>query len=186
MNNPAFWAQVLNQLHLQNVGSIADMAVAGGAIRDWLIGIPHRDIDVFVVLREGQEGHELQIPANWAHNPNRQRQQYPGQEILSVHDFILDQEHINLIVLRPGVFLERYITGFDTPLNRGAFKRFSGLTVSVETLTDMENKDIFIERPDIPRQVERAQDWLQRVSQVEQGWKIVNLPQPEPEVFDDF
>lgn len=177
MNNPVTWTNLLGTFQLTNTNTLETLAVSGGAVRDWLLGIPHNDIDIFAVLRQGQTTNEIRVPENWL-GGQRPQGEYDNAEIVGVFDYVVNRERVNVIVLRPGTFLEDYVRRFDCPLNKGIFKRITGLSVSQETLTDMERKEIFVEDPNNPQHVGRAQNFLQRVSRVEQGWRIINLPQP--------
>lgn len=171
MNGPRLWTNILNQIP-------GDRVIAGGCVRDWMLGVPEKDIDVFYnnvpgegdfVLRNGWRLAEDQVQQDENH-------EYVGiNGIRGIVDAIYQDHRVQLIRLNDDINLGRYITNFDISICKGSFRVFEGLLIPAPMARDLEEKQIFCEGQTNQTSV-RARRFLEKIGQYEQGWKVINDP----------
>lgn len=171
MNGPRLWTNILNQLPGSKV-------IAGGCVRDWMLGVPEKDIDVF--YSNAPEEFVLNNGDGWRLAPDQVQQdenrQHEGmQNILGIVDMFYQDHRVQLIRLNDDVNLSRYVHNFDITICKGSFRPFEGLLVPSAMASDLEEKQILCEGQTNQTSV-RARRFLEKISQYEQGWTVINDP----------
>lgn len=170
MNGPRLWTNILNQIPGNKV-------IAGGCIRDWMLGVPEKDIDVFY---NGTGTNDFVLDADWRLaedqvQPDENRQYEGMNQIIGISDLIYQDHRVQLIRLDDAVDLGTYITNFDISICKGNFRSFEGLMIPGPMARDLEAKHIFCEGQ-INQTSVRANRFLEKISQFEQGWRVINDP----------
>lgn len=155
--------------------------IAGGCIRDWMLGLEPKDIDVFVTVPENVE---IRLPTNRAGWQLDEANPMPGEmngvpgygglnSIVEIHNWLKGGQAVQIIRLRPDINLSEYVWTFDIDICTGRFDS-SGLTIPHGAMVDLEAKVIHTNSP-TQACFDRAERFLRKVSQVEQGWRITGV-----------
>lgn len=169
MNGPRLWTNILNQIP-------GDSVIAGGCVRDWMLGVPEKDIDVFYNNVPGEGDFVLQNGWRLAEEQVQQQHYDRGLNgIRGIVDAVYQDHRVQLIRLNDDVNLGQYITNFDISICKGNFRVFEGLLIPAPMARDLEEKKIFCEGQTNQTSV-RARWFLEKISQYEQGWEILNDP----------
>lgn len=174
MNGPKLWSNIIWSLPEQ-----AEVVIAGGCIRDWMLGVPEKDIDVFFKV----QGERVVLnPERWTADPNQiapeEMQAYQGMNnITSIANMRFEDHAVQLIRLTPETDLNTYVDNFDISICMGRYGlgQNRGLRIPPAMARDLENKVIFCEGQTNQTSV-RARRFLEKISQYEQGWVIENDP----------
>lgn len=171
MNGPKFWSEIRSAIITAGNWRGQPM-IAGGCVRDWLIGLEPKDIDVFVSAENFVQptgDHWEQDPVNPM--PPEIRDGYEGlNNITAVSNLLYKGQAVQIIELAQGMNPHEYVYSFDMELLRGSYDE-RGLVVPADAIKDIEQKQIFISRWSENTQ-QRAQRFLDKVSRVEEGWRI--------------
>lgn len=160
------------------IGSV----IAGGAVRDYVLGMPHRDIDVFIPHHVVVEG-ELWDAADprfrfttrgWRFDEtyartiragNHEYDQMEAGHILGVslyHD--QDNNQINLIELNADRAIQDHLDAFDLGICQAAYAG-GGVQLSDNFLRDWKDRRVTLVNPNartterLERFQQRARDW---------------------------
>lgn len=170
MNDPVFWAELLNNVTRAS-GYRYNGVIAGGAPRDYILGLDVKDIDILVpnwpadgdvpilIERLGDQG--------WEYEGETTRETYHGA--FRVFNFVAKDTPIQLVLL-PGTFEEQFRT-FDHSLTRCYYKQFDGLYLTPEFLRSMHNRVINVwQSQDRDRTIERMDGLVDKLNAVDPGW----------------
>lgn len=168
MNGFLFWNDVLQRI--SNATDGAPAVIAGGCIRDYMLGLPPKDIDVFVegevnhLMGNNPEGFELDrlMPA---------REEYRGNlnNILFIQDYKYRDTAINIINIDAMVY--GVLDNFDSNINKGMYDGMN-LEISADMGKDLENREVTIVRQG-HNSMQRAQRLVQKVHAAgERDWRI--------------
>jgi len=177
MNGPQFWAQLLRGIENQAI-------IAGGAVRDWFMGLEPKDIDLFIHESNPNDPstwHQFE----WARDPEILRdilgdEDYPGAlgNIIAVEDYIVQGVKINVVRINTDLSIEEYIdTYFDINICKAFYRadadntRLGHVECLFDFLTDLENRTITIRRYG-PNSRARANRIQQRFGATE--WTVEN------------
>ena len=194
MNSPTFWKHLLESL-VQAGHTQGQLAIAGGCVRDYFLGLEPKDIDIFVgtPLANNAQHNAFFAPADWQPVPpanNEMRAEYLGEganHIAAIHDFTVADTAVQMIYVNRFIF--DHIARFDLQLSNGTFHLNEGLVVPMSLMKGISDKVI---RANIRRTANntmaRAERFLEKISAVEDGWTIDvdqinnnNLAQPAPQ-----
>lgn len=194
MNSPTFWKHLLESL-VQAGHTQGHLAIAGGCVRDYLLGLEPKDIDIFVgtPLPNNARHNAFFAPTDWQPvpaPPNNLRAEYFGEgtnHIAAIHDFTVADTAVQMIYVNRFIF--DHIARFDLQLSNGTFHLNEGLVVPMSLMKGISDKVI---RANIRRTsnntMARAERFLEKISAVEDGWTIDvdqinnnNLAQPAPQ-----
>lgn len=198
-NNPIIWDSILFQLmtggqaiwgNLPQQEQAKRMLIAGGCVRDYMLGLPYKDIDVFVSLPEGVEfipphgwdvdvENQIQPPEIEAYNNINGQIRYIGNYLgrQAVVDGVQQERpKIQVIVLRHDQDVNEYVDGFDYNLCMGRYgisDDREGLYIPYTMLNGLQRKRLWTEAP---REMthQRMAAFLQKIGQFEQGWGLDN------------
>lgn len=192
MNNPDFWNQILQRMPLGSV-------VGGGCVRDYILGVPHKDIDVFVpfipenVYERAQEQWDQANPniPYWnvpqAERPHEVRYdtvgwrfeatlfenyQDVGGRIDSVYQYRWQDETIQLITLTEGTSVQDHFDSFDLGICQAAW--CGGLQLSPAFVADWKDQKITRINPnDLTN--ERIQRFLEKFGEDWAEREVINV-----------
>jgi len=88
MNGPEFWNEIYER--------IPNGLIAGGCVRDHLLGLPPKDIDVFI-HPQWLAGIDQAPPADFVFVGNGGREDYEGRDIRSIRDYTYRGQPVQLI-----------------------------------------------------------------------------------------
>lgn len=172
MNGPAFWNKLLNDVNdtWRTVGT-----VAGGAIRDWMLGIEPNDIDIFLERSFDRADHDL-VPEGWEYLRTVGHDEYPnaGDEF-NVAEYRVDDTIVQVMFLRNG-FFEHYRL-FDNNLTKGYYEprqifAAGKLIIGDDLLYGLEHQVIY---PLVGHNGDvntRMNEQRERLNQTMPGWRI--------------
>lgn len=178
MNGFIFWNDVLNRV--RDVYWGASTFIAGGCVRDYFIGLEPKDIDVFI-----QANPTGQLPAGFEWDLERpERPEYEAglNGIRGIEDFVYQGTKINVIYIGQNPY-DYTTTHFDSRINQG-YVNINFLEVPAATMRDLESKTYTIHRMG-PNSMNRAERFLEKVSRVEQGWRLVVEDNAHNQAFRD-
>ena len=184
MNGPRFWAQLLRGIENQAI-------IAGGAVRDWFMGLEPKDIDIFIHENNPDDPstwHQFE----WERDPEviLRDNDYPGirERIIAVEDYIVQGMKINVIRINTDLSIEEYIDlWFDINICKAFYRadadvtRLGHIECLFDFLTDLENRTITISRHGINSPA-RADRIRQRFGAAE--WTVVDPFEPGVNAFD--
>lgn len=170
MNDPIFWAELLNNVTRAS-GYRYHGVIAGGAPRDYILGLDVKDIDIFVPNwpADGDvprfiEGLEAR---GWEYEGETTRETYHGA--FRVFNFVVEDTPIQMILLE-GTF-EDHFNRFDHSLTRCYYRPFEGLQLKPEFLRSMHNRVINLwQGHDRERTIERMDGLVDKLNAVDPGW----------------
>ena len=176
MNGPNFWQRIRTELQAANRWT-PDVMIAGGCIRDWMLGLEPKDIDVFMLLPEG-EAPRLPEGNGWEVDPEQpqapENQGVPGYggvtRITSIFNWRKQGQPVQIIQLQRDTNLTDYVWGFDIDVCMGRWDQ-NGLNIPNSMARDLEDKVIHT-NVESENTYQRADRFLRKVSQVEAGWRI--------------
>lgn len=178
MNGPKLWstlrANVFSATSYRNQPTIA-----GGCIRDWMLGLQHKDIDIFVPnFTEDMEpdfrGRMERYGFVFVEEANRE--QYEGAFKVLNYEWTerTGEDHAVQVVLLPGTFTEHFAL-FDYNMVK-AYYDMSGVHLSYQFIDGLERKNIYMTnytQQDTTR--DRMVNFANKVNVVDPGW-IVERP----------
>lgn len=180
MNGPAFWNKLLTDV---NTAYRRQGVVAGGAVRDWMLGIEPNDIDIF--LPDSFTRFDDDTPAGWEYLRTVGREEYPGAtEEFNVKEFRVDDTIVQVMFLQHG-FHTHYM-GFDNNLTKGYYTprdmfNQGRLLLSDDLLYGLEHQVIYPLAGNNDNVNTRMVEQLDRLNQTMPGWRIeVNNPLVPP------
>lgn len=181
MNGPAFWNKLLQDVQTTwRMGGV----VAGGAVRDWMLGIEPKDIDIFVGRGFDIADGDL-VPNGWNFIRTVGRDEYPGaMDEFNISEYRVDDTIVQVMFLRHG-FHDHY-GQFDNNLTKGRYEPravFGGgtLILSDELLYGLEHQVIYPLAGNNDNVNARMLEQLDRLNQTMPGWRIeVNNPPVPP------
>lgn len=173
MNGPKFWNEVATRIDRLGINRQDwDIMITGGCVRDWYLGLTPKDIDVFVRQGTGQgvfgsrniEGFEPSDGPQVA-------DEYMGVgNIVEITNWKFVDTDIQIILINQDPMNHRDL--FDAELLKGSYELDAGLRLPSQTLKDLDDKVVRLTRNATARSQERAERFLQKVGQVEEGWTI--------------
>lgn len=183
MNGPAVWTDLRRRV-LYARQHRDDAVVAGGCIRDWMLGLRHKDIDIFLPNFGANDEDTL-----------RRRLEEQGLLFLGEGDHILyegafkvlnynyreryterAEEHTVQIILLPGTFLDHFAT-FDYNMVKAYYDK-DGLHLSKEFANGLENRRVGMTNHfQMDRTRERVEGFIEKVNRVDPGW-VSHIPRP--------
>ena len=178
MNGPGFWSKLLTEFEETN--RTANALVSGGCIRDWMLGLTPKDIDIFYNLPRDRvvnypNGWELDpvVQANWT--------DYGVEDspIVRITDMIVEDTKVQLVQTATNTY--DHVEHFDSNITKGLYDRLGGLALPTEMLRDLENKTVTVKK-DRDRSRQRAQRFIEKVGAVEEGWRMVEDYPVPPQV----
>jgi len=170
MNGPMFWNALLRGL--ANVGhNEENMMIAGGCIRDWLLGLEPKDIDIFI----GSGNTHFNAPETWEAGEQNRDEEYFGrggpQNITAIHNYRVANTDVQVIYCNRSIYA--HLASFDLKLSNAFFTLTGGLTVPQPVIDSLESKTILANlHRTAANTMERAERFLAKVSEVEEGWRI--------------
>ena len=172
MNCPEFWHEILTDV------AIPWATVTGGCVRDWYLGLPVKDIDVFI----GPTGFErptrdtFLLPANWRVDPEDEQFQlnwgdYHGNPVInSIGNYLVADHKVQIIFLNSSLW--DAMNRFDMNLVKGTYSRDGGLHLPKSFLADVRDKRISITNEG-DASLQRGLRLLNKLTEVgETGWEI--------------
>ena len=169
MNGPGFWSKVLAEFEAANPAASA--IVSGGCVRDWMLGLTPKDIDIFYNLPRDAV---VNYPTDWQMDPVVQANwtDYGVEDspIVRITDMIVMDTKVQLVHTSGSCY--EHIEHFDSNITKGLYDQLGGLNLPREMLADLENKTVTV-RKDSDRSRQRAQRFIEKVGAVEEGWRMV-------------
>lgn len=174
MNCPEFWHEILTDI------AIPWSTVTGGCVRDWYLGLPVKDIDVFI----GPTGLEqptrdtFLLPAHWRVDPEDEQFQlnwgdYAGNPIInSIGNYLVQDTKIQIIFLNSSLW--EAMNQFDMNLSRATYTRQGGLHLPMEFMSDARGQQIHLLNTS-EQSLQRAERLLDKLREAgEAGWTIIS------------
>lgn len=136
--------------------------IAGGAVRDYVVGVPHRDIDVFVPYHEDHNltwRERVNDPRwRWTTNPNNgwiydeayaqnlnrgvfEYDQLVDDIINSVSQYSFQDNTVQVIVLSPRRTIQQHLDSFDMGICQAVYAN-GGIQLSNAFLSDWKSQTI--------------------------------------------
>ena len=182
MNNPEFWLDVHRRVS-QAVGW-RGVTIAGGCIRDYMLGLEAKDIDVFVSQSRVRPDNGVDFmvhPADFEYLGMAMREEYPGAN----HEYVvcnyryMDTD-IQVVHLRQD--FRNHIETFDHNM---CFGQFDGnqTILPLNWMKGYARKEVEVYN-DSEKTAVRAQAFIDKVSAVEAGWRLAPR-QPAVDPFAD-
>ncbi|MDR7061215.1 MULTISPECIES: hypothetical protein [unclassified Sphingopyxis] len=131
VNGPELWDQIL--------AFFPGAVIGGGAVRDYLLGVEPKDIDVFAYSAD------LDIPTNFASLDSDRREEY---EALGFIDIVtratLAGYQVDLVGINMFSTPDALIESFDFGVSRCAYTTERGIIDTPECRSDRENRTVSI------------------------------------------
>jgi len=174
MNGPGFWNELLTSA--RNTWNIRGM-VAGGAVRDWMLGIQPNDIDLF--LPHGRAANRAHHPEGWEFRRDLTAEEYAGAgHDFNVQEYLVRDTIVQVMFLRHG--FHTHYAGFDNNLTKGYYEpqgtfNTGRLKLSDDLLYGMEHQVIYPMHIDHAENVrQRMNEQRERLNRTIPGWRIEN------------
>lgn len=179
MNNPEFWLDIHQRV--SRTVFWTPVTIAGGCIRDYMLGLEAKDIDVFVSRSRIRHDNldALVHPEGFEFLGTATEEDYPGAE----HQFLvcnyryMDTD-IQIMHLR-GEFLF-HLESFDCNMGFGQFDG-NRTILPLNWMKGYARKEVEVYN-DGERTAARAQAFIDKVSEVEAGWRLA----PRQPAVDPF
>jgi hypothetical protein len=171
MNGPAFWNKLLADI---STTYRTQGIVAGGAVRDWMLGIEPNDIDIFLASASTLFNNDT--PDGWEYIRTVSVEEYPNApERFNVKEFRVDNTIVQVVFLELGFFT--HYTSFDNNLTKGYYTPkdiFSSgrLILSDELLYGLEYQRIYPLVGMSENVVNRMNEQRDRLNQTMPGWIV--------------
>lgn len=172
MNSPMFWKYILDTLEAHGLGPTRTV-VTGGCIRDYLLGLEPKDIDVVVSVPPGRGNYDYNIPEGWTPLPRGDLpDEYVGNpNIVEIHDYLVAETTVQLIITTNARY--GHIERHDLLLTKGAFTIDGGLDIPGTMFTEIQHKRIRASANSATDgTMARAQRFLDKISEFEDGWVV--------------
>lgn len=184
MNGPQFWDKLIddllaipappNQFAGARYGGDWNITVAGGAVRDWVLGEEPNDIDVFISHRIDLEEVPL-TPPGWEFlRAVVGNEEYPGAgERFNVYEYMVEGTRVQTMMLQHG--LHPHYAGFDYNMTKAYYQKTAGIVMSREFSHGLDRMQMWQTGRENPANTPaRMQAQLARPHFA--GWTVVENP----------
>lgn len=129
VNGPELWDQIL--------AFFPGAIIGGGAVRDYLLGVEPKDIDVFA------NANDLHVPDNFAPLEGDRREEYDALGFIDVVSrATMAGYQIDLVGINLACTPRELIETFDFGVSRCAYTTSAGIIDTAESLADRSNKTV--------------------------------------------
>jgi len=153
-NGPEFWDVILRDLRRYND---IEPIIAGGAVRDFVLGGEAKDIDVwfFRLKHEGPRPH-MQEARGWMRTMPEDVDEYEGNHRLKMlHNYVFQGWNVQLIGVAVAPWgWEGLVNDFNIGLSKMAYD--GAVHIHADALTDIANKTVTIVRPNAGERAKRC------------------------------
>lgn len=184
MNGPQFWDKLIddllaipappNQFAGARYGGDWNITVAGGAVRDWVLGEEPNDIDVFISHRTNLEEVPL-TPPGWEFvRALVGNEEYPGAgDRFNVYEYMVEGTRVQTMMLQHGFFT--HYQGFDYNMTQTYYTKTGGLIMSKDFAHGLDRMQMWQTQPQAAdNTADRMQQQLARPHF--RGWTVVEDP----------